>query len=67
MDLKAFNHEYKSLIKAENSDTLGERILELQKQIKGIEFQYRERAKENEILRTTSLEGLELTNVNNMK
>jgi len=61
--IKAFNHEYKSLAQAENSDHAGERILELQKKIKGIEFQYREKAKENEILRTTSLEGLELTNV----
>jgi len=62
-DLKRFNKEYRQEMHAEESDMVTEKILKLQKQIKGHELEYKELLEENGILRATSLEGLDITNV----
>ena len=61
--LKAHRHASISAVKLQSSEAAGEEILQLQQKIKVLETEYKELFRENGVLRTTSLEGLDITNV----
>ena len=61
--LRAYRHAAISAVNVEISDAAGEKIMNLQQQIKNLESEYKDLFKENGVLRATSLEGLDITNV----
>jgi len=61
--LKVMNRKSRNLQKVDESDVTGEKILKLQRVVKSLESEYKDLFKENSILRATSLEGLDITNV----
>lgn len=61
--IKAHDHEAKSNWKVDKSEEAGDNILKMQREIKYLEAEYKGLCRENEMLRATSMQGLDIANV----
>ena len=61
--LKTHDHEAKSNWKVDKSEEAADTILKMQREIKYLEAEHKGLCRENEMLRATSMQGLDIANV----